>query len=166
MTKKFKPIEENKENYVDLDKLIYKRAPHHPGIVLKDIIMKGLGISNEVLSKKSGIPLDEVNKLTKGSLPFNEPLGEQLNQIIGSWVKPLLDLQKEFDYYRENGCRTISHADNSNKHTQMSRSFATSAIGKPSLRVYFSALGGKAVSRKRLGAHRARFSAMKKDKDN
>lgn len=94
-----------------IDHAYYQRAPYHPGIVLRDVLMVGFKISANSLSKRSGLSIDEINELLSGRLSVTPSIVNSLEKALGRAAKPLLGLQKEFDYFAKNGRRSFHPND-------------------------------------------------------
>tara|TARA_B100001248_G_scaffold132039_2_gene99210 strand:- start:14679 stop:14930 length:252 start_codon:yes stop_codon:yes gene_type:complete len=69
----------------------------HPGETLIEEFLAPLSISRESLSKKTGVPLDQIQKLIDGHLPITQKLDFCLSEVLGTSQGFWLSLQKAYD---------------------------------------------------------------------
>lgn len=76
--------------------LIDDHIAFHPGYYISEIVEFG-DITKEKISEKSGIPLQELEKIMSGEEDINEHTARGLACAMGCSVSFLLNLQNDFD---------------------------------------------------------------------
>lgn len=74
-----------------------KLAPIHPGEILAEDFMKPSQLTNDQLSKKLDIPVQQVEAITRGEVPITPAIAIGLAKCFGTSPDVWLGLQRSYD---------------------------------------------------------------------
>jgi addiction module HigA family antidote len=69
----------------------------HPGEVLLEEFMRPYGMSRQLLARRSGIPLDRLTAVLRGSAAIDADIAIKLNKVLGMHERFWLGLQNDYD---------------------------------------------------------------------
>ncbi|PAF49078.1 addiction module antidote protein, HigA family [Helicobacter sp. 12S02232-10] len=76
------------------------RQPTHPGIILNEMYLKDLGISQEAFSKKIGVSFRSVNQLINAKRGVSVEMALRLSKALGTTPQLWLNLQNQYDLFK------------------------------------------------------------------
>lgn len=77
-----------------------KRAPSHPGRILKEEFLDELKISQTSLAKALGTTFRTINEIINEKRSVSTEMGIKLSKYFGTSVELWLNLQNQFDIFK------------------------------------------------------------------
>jgi len=74
--------------------------PHHPGVILRDRVLPGLGLSVSQAARELRVSRQTLHRILAGTTALTPDMAARLAQFSGTQPRFWLDLQQQHDLWR------------------------------------------------------------------
>jgi antitoxin HigA-1 len=76
------------------------RAPTHPGEILEEEFLRPMGMTQQALAQKMGVPVQRVNTIISGKRGVTAETAILLSRALGTTAQFWMNLQTSFDLWK------------------------------------------------------------------
>jgi antitoxin HigA-1 len=77
-----------------------KKAPRHPGDVIREDYLEPLGISQRALARAVGVHISHLTKVILGDIPMHAEVALRLGRVLGTSAEYWMGLRQAWELWR------------------------------------------------------------------